>query len=208
MDKFADVIKLFIEKHLIPSVISITGAIITLLIMPEDNWIIVKIGRLSVGILAFCICFLVIQLMIKIVKGIKKGISNVNEFNDRLKQNESENQETINQLNEFVDQLTPEDKNILITFIKNGNKILIAYDRMGFGGFNSLLDNSNIMNIAIYNGDISDIDTTRYWITSDLEQMLNQGMRPVGGFKQYKIKDGFFHNFELVYKTTGKLGNF
>ena len=208
MDKFADVIKLFIEKHLIPTVISLTGAITTLLIVPEDNWIIVKIGRLSLGVLAFCVCFLVIQLMIKIVKGIKKGISNVNEVNYRLKQNELKNQEAINQLNEFVDQLTPEDKNILITFIKNGNKILIAYDRMGFGGFNSLLDNSNIMNIAIYNGNISDIDTTRYWITSDLEQMLHQGMRPVGGFKQYKIKDGYFHDFELVYKTTGKLGNF
>lgn len=208
MDKFADVIKLFIEKHLIPTVISITGAIITLLIVPEDNWVIVKIGRLSVGILAFCVCFLVIQLMIKIVKGIKKGISNVNEVNYRLKQNELKNQEAINQLNEFVDQLTPEDKNILITFIKNGNKILITYDRMGFGGFNSLLDNSNIMNIAIYNGDISDIDTTRYWITSDLEQTLSQGMKLVGGFKQYKIKDSYFHDFELVYKTTGKLGNF
>ena len=125
-----------------------------------------------------------------------------------MKQNEKENQEAIEHINEFVDQLTPEDKNILITFIRNGNKILIAFERMGFGGFNSLLDNTNIMNIATYDGDISDIDTTRYWITSDLQQTLSQGMRPVGGLKQYKLKEGFFHDLEIVYKTTGKLGNF
>ena len=208
MDKFADVLKIFIEKHLIPSVISIAGAILTLLIVPEDNWIIVKIGKLSVGILAFCICFLLIQFVIKIINGIKKAFNNVSEFNYRMKQNEKENQEAIEHINEFVDQLTPEDKNILITFIRNGNKILIAFERMGFGGFNSLLDNTNIMNIATYDGDISDIDTTRYWITSDLQQTLSQGMRPVGGLKQYKLKEGFFHDLEIVYKTTGKLGNF
>ena len=208
MDKFADVIKIFIEKHLIPSVISIAGAIITLLMLPEDNWVVVKIGKMSVGILAFCICFLIIQFVAIIINGIKKAISNVNEFNYRMKQNEIENREAINQINDFVDQLTPEDKEILITFIKNGNKTLIAYDRMGFGSLNSLLDNTNIMNITIYNGDISDIDTARYWITSDLKQTLSQGMKLVGGFKQYKIKDSYFHDFELVYKTTGKLGNF
>lgn len=208
MDKFADVIKIFIEKHLIPSVISIAGAIITLLMLPEDNWVVVKIGKMSVGILAFCICFLIIQFVAIIINGIKKALSNINEFNYRMKQDEMENRETINQINEFVDQLTPEDKNILISFMKNGNKILIAFERMGFGGFNSLLDNTNIMNIAIYNGDISDIDTTRYWITSDLAQTLSQGMRPVGGLKQYKIKEEAFHDLELVYKTTGKLGNF
>jgi hypothetical protein len=208
MDKFADVIKIFIEKDLIPSVISIAGALITLLIMPEENWIIVKIGKLSVSVLSFCICFLAIQLFVKIISGMKKAASNVNEFNYRMKRNEIENQEAINQINEFVDQLAPEDKEILLTFIKNGNKILIAYDRMGFGSLNSLLDNTNIMNITSYDGDISDIDTTRYWITSDLEQTLNQGMRLVGGFKKYKIKDSFFHDLELVYKTTGKLGNF
>ena len=110
MDKFADVIKIFIEKHLIPSVISIAGAIITLLMLPEDNWVVVKIGKMSVGILAFCICFLIIQFVAIIINGIKKAISNVNEFNYRMKQNEIENREAINQINDFVDQLTPEDK--------------------------------------------------------------------------------------------------
>lgn len=208
MDKFADVLKIFIEKHLIPSVISIVGAILTLLIVSEDNWIIVKIGKLSAGILAFCICFLLIQFVIKIINGIKKAFNNVSEFNYRMKQNEKEKQEAIENINEFVDRLSPEDKEILLNFIKNGNKILIAYDRMGFGSLYSLLDNTNIMNIAIYDGELSDIDTTRYWITSDLEQMLSQGMKPVGGFKKYKIKDSYFHNFEIVYKETGKLGNF
>ena len=64
------------------------------------------------------------------------------------------------------------------------------------------------MNIAIYDGDISDIDTTRYWITSDLQQTLSRGMRPVGGLKQYKLKDRVFHDLEIVYKTMGRLGNF
>lgn len=206
MKKFADVLKIFIEKHLIPSVISIAGAIIILLVLPTDNWVVIKIGNLSAGILAFCICFLTIQFIIKIVNAIKKALSNLNEFNYRMKQNELEKQEIINQINEFVDRLTPEDKNLLISFIKNGNKILIAFERMEFG--NSLLDNTHIMNIAIYNGDISNLDTAHYWITSDIEQVLSQGIKPEAGLKQYRIKDAFFQDLKFAYKATDKLGNF
>lgn len=208
MDKIADVIRIFIEKHLIPSVISITVAIIALLLMPEDNWIIVKIGKMLVFILAFCITFLIIQILILLINAIKNIIRKRNELYHRKKLNKAEKKEAIDQINEFVDQLTPDDKKILITFIRNGNKTLIALDRVRSDSFNVLLYNTKIMNIASYYNDIPVIDTTRYWMTSDLEQMLNQGMRPIGEFKQYRIKDNVFHDLELVYKTTGKLGNF
>lgn len=204
MEKLADVLKIFIEKHLIPTMVSVVGTIITLLLFSEDNWIIIKIGKVLFIILTFCVYFLIIQFFFQIKKTIGKLASNINESNYLNEQNKKENKEAIRQINEFVDKLLPEDKDILISFIKNGNKILIAYDRMGGG----LLENYNILNMSDYRGDVSVINRTQYWITPNLEQILNSGMRPAGGLKQYKIKDDLFYSLNQAYKINGKLGNF
>lgn len=208
MKNLVDVLKIFIEKDIIPTMISIVGAITTLLLFSEENWIIHRIGKSLFIVLMFCIYFLAIQFLIKIIKTIKKISSEISEYNYCIKKNEKQNNKAIQHINEFVDRLSPEDKNILISFIENGNKILIAQGGIRFSGYNSLLENTNIMNISTYKGNISDIDRTKYWMTSDLEKTLNSGMKPLSGFKQYKIKDLLYSELEFVYRTTGKLGNF
>ena len=53
MEQLSDVIKLFIEKHLMPSIISIAGTIATYLFFPQDNWIVVKLGTTMFILLFF-----------------------------------------------------------------------------------------------------------------------------------------------------------
>lgn len=206
MDKLADVLKIFIEKHLIPSVMSIAGALATYSLVAEDNWILLKLGNTLFIILAFCVYFLAIQFIFLIIRAIKKASSNMSQYNYSLKQSEMHNQEAIRSIHEFVDSLSPEDKEILLTFIKNGNKILLDFER--FCAFDSLLQNTNIINSSVYTGDIQKIDRERYWITKSLEQTLRQGMRPVGELNQYRLKEPIYHDFSSVYKLVGKLGNF
>lgn len=206
MERLADILKVFIEKHLISSLISITGAIATYLLVPHENWILAKLGTGLFICLAFCICFLIIEIVKKLVYAVLKVSTNLQENSYRNKQIEIKNKKAIQEINEFVDRLSPQDKDILITFIVNGNQILIAFDCIS--NFDCLLQNTNIVNSSVYVGDILNADRSRYWITSDLEQLLKSGMHPAAGLKQYKIKDALFHDFQLVYKTTGKLGSF
>ena len=48
-------IKAFIEKDLVPSIISLAAGIITVLILPEDNWMVEKVGTVWIGVLAFAL---------------------------------------------------------------------------------------------------------------------------------------------------------
>lgn len=207
MGNLTEVLKVFIDKHLIPTIISVILAIGTLLIMPINHWIILKIGKNFFIVLAFCVYFLIVQFLVKIKSGINKVVLNIKNKNYTNKHYEEENRKVINSINEYVDSLIPQDKEILITFIKNNNKILIASERMGVFNHNDLLSNSEIINVSTYLGGISNIDKTNYWVSPDLEEIINMGMKPLG-LKQYKIKDNLFSILQYVYKSTGKLGNF
>lgn len=206
MEKFAEVLKIFIEKQLLPSVISLAGAITTILFIPDDSWMLLKLGNILFGILVFCVYFLCIQIWLSIVHAIKRAWENASENNYRTNQRKKENQEAIMRIHEFVDGLTSEDKKLLVTFVKNGNKILIALDRASYDY--SLLNDTNIMNVSEYSGRIHNIDSQHYWMAAEVEDIFNRGGRPVSGLRQYKLKSEVFHDFELVYKTEGKLGNF
>lgn len=207
MEKLAEVLKIFIEKHLMPSVISIAGSIITLLFISDSSWILLKIGKILFLCLAFCIYFIIIQIfhnVVKYVKNVQKSTSYRRYKNEQIS---VEINEIIDKTNEFIDNLLPEDKDILLTFMRNGNKILIAGERIG-PLYGRLLENTNIMNISIYRGNIKSFDKNIYWITDDLKQSLNAGMLPVGLINQYKIKDNVYQELKKIYNIKGKLGNF
>lgn len=208
MENLSAVLKIFIEKHLIPTIISIAGAITTLLFISEDNSVIHKIGKVLFIILAFCLYFLLVQFFMQVVNIVKKIFSSISYSNYRIKEKNKKTQEAIESINEFVDKLSPEDKKTLVTFVKNRNKILITYNRMGMYNNYDLLSNLNIVNVSDYVGDLTTIDREHYWIKSELEECIKLNMTHIGGLKQYKLKDDIFHDFKYVYDLTGKLGNF
>ena len=113
MEQLADVIKIFIEKHLMPSIISIAGTIATYLFFPQDNWIVVKLGTTMFILLFFCSYFLLVQLLIIAVRSFNRFM--VHRIYE-MRENKEEEQKAIQQINEFFDRLSPQDKNILLTF--------------------------------------------------------------------------------------------
>lgn len=206
MEKIAELLKIFLEKHLIPALISVAGAMIILLFLPADNWMITKLGNTLFVILAFCCIFLVVQILIRVGKQIKLLNERNSENRYYEKQRIQSNQEAIQTINDFVDTLSPNDKKLLLIFVMNDNKILIANE--AYHSFDSLLENINVMNRSRFAGDIKHIDENLYWMEPSLKEIYSQGMRPLQGLWQYKIKDSLFHDLKLVYKQQGKLGNF
>lgn len=60
---WVEVLKIFLEKHLIPTVISLFAAGLEMLFSPNDFWMIKKITEMGVYLLIAAGCFLAIQLL-------------------------------------------------------------------------------------------------------------------------------------------------
>ena len=69
-------IKTFVEKHLIPTVISVVVAISSFLILPSDFWMIERVGKLPFALLVAGVAFLIIQLIIFFFLKIRRWNSN------------------------------------------------------------------------------------------------------------------------------------
>lgn len=69
-------IKTFVEKHLIPTVISVVIAIASFLVLPADYWMITRIGKVPFALLVAGIVFIVIQFIVFCVNKIRKHSAN------------------------------------------------------------------------------------------------------------------------------------
>lgn len=202
MEKLADVLKIFIEKHLFPTIISIAGSIISLLYITENNWILLKIGKTLFLILSFCIFFIIVQLFLRVIKVMW---AEFNRLKKRIKQQKDDQEDMIENINELVDRLCPEDKALLVSFLKNGNKPLISFESFDFEG---LLCNHFIVNVSDYAGELLGVEERGYWITNEVNNKLLNYELNLYGLKQYKIRNEMFDDFMFVYGTKGRLGNF
>lgn len=93
---------------------------------------------------------------------------------------EQQNKDTINAINKYIDSLSPDDKDTLLTFIHNGNKTLIDCEKYYF---QTNIYYSNFMLSSNYYDELSTLDFDKYWISPSLVNDL---------LKQYKLNDDFF----------------
>ena len=70
-DAVGESLKVFFEKHLIPTVIAIVSAIIAVLMLPSDFWMIEKIGKTGFVVLVAGVVFIIIKILIHILKGTR-----------------------------------------------------------------------------------------------------------------------------------------
>ena len=114
-------LKVFVEKHLIPTVISIVAAILAFLMLPDNNWVVEKLGKSWFLIFIAGIVFLVIQMLIAIVKGVhhlccKADLAHQCRENERKKGQEAEEKWL-----SFGDKLSPDDRALVIRLLENEN---------------------------------------------------------------------------------------
>lgn len=55
---------LFLKEHLMPTLISFVIAIVVYLLIPRDNWVLIKIGDDWFKLFIFSVCFILIQFFI------------------------------------------------------------------------------------------------------------------------------------------------
>lgn len=201
MDNFFEIIKILIDKHFIPTITTFVLTISTHLLLLNNNILIVELGNVTYYIFLFCFWFLIIQLFILIFSKFRESL-----INKRI--DTQEQKDCIEKVNEYFDSLSEENKNIILTFLKNGNKPMIDYGRGYISDITNLLNNSNLFNSTNYAGSFTSINKEYYWISPDLERSINSGSIFPCRLVQYKIKDDIYQLLIYLYKKYHKLGNF
>lgn len=133
IEKLADLLTIFLEKYLVPTVIAIIMSFVTYYFIGDSNPFLVKFKITGFLIFTFCIWFLIIYFLIQIVKYIIKGISWIiksvknyfEEKKSKLQQEQAEKEEEAKVLEilwSSVDSLSSDEYKLLLNFIDTENK--------------------------------------------------------------------------------------
>ena len=178
MEKIFDGLKIFFEKHLIPTVLSFVLATVIYLFTPTNNWIMYRIT--DKGYFLFCagIIFLLIQFIVYCFRTLPDKIYDAKTSRKYDAQKERESMEN---LWSFVDGLDEEDRKMLYDLLSNGNKVIEKSG--GWFSPHSILCDDNI---------------------AHSRTIYREGI-PVN---QYLIDDGFYRSLKYSYKKYGKICHF
>lgn len=122
MEKLINILETFLNKHFIPTLISIAVMLIVRLLISENFWMIEKLGSTNFEILVFILCFLSIELIIW-VYGYHYKRQESRKYRESKKNEELESRnEVIKQYRRLADQMGPRCRDIIIEFIKTNNK--------------------------------------------------------------------------------------
>ena len=190
--------KTFAEKHLIPSVISLAAGFIAVLALPEDSWMIAKISKVGVGILAFTLCFLLVELIILVAKRISRKVSEKKSDKEYQEQKEKE---VVEQLWSDVDSLSPGDRTLLHKFIETNNEPIENESNMWFSPGSLLVSEWVVSTFVPYHFENEESEITKEH-GIPLTHFMNQGK------KKYKLKDDIFKLLKYSMEKYGKISNF
>lgn len=171
--------KIFFEKHLTSTVLSLVIAIITFLMTSEDYWILAKIGKSLYLLLIFGLSFILIQFIQYISKILKRKKLSIQQDMFHQMVSEKEEKECKEKFLSFVDSLSPDDRNLIKEFIKSGNSPKV-YDEFYCGTIDSILSIPEII-----------IST-----------------RNNNGTTSYKLKDEFYKAIRRIYEEQGRISHF
>ena len=162
MEKLGEIIKIIMKKHLISSLVSIFATITTYVFFPLNDWL--KLETTMFFIYFFIGYFLLIKFLVLIANKFKCIIEDIIY---KIKEKKEEAYIITQNINEFYDRLSPQDKDILSKFVETGNKILVSFDQQFLYG-PTFLQKKHIVNVTDYTGNIQNLYQIHYWILPEL----------------------------------------
>lgn len=206
MEKLADVIKIFLEKYFLSTIISVAATIVIVAIRPNTFQIAEKTNEILYFILVFCLVFLLVLLIGKTSKMIRSNIRNSTARKEHDKYIENENRKALETLWTFVDKLSATDKQALLDFLKSNNA---PFESSAHYFGDSIFLNDKIMCETIvgtvpeeFEAPIRNPNLSGH-IVMPIERHIMQ--IPV---KKYKLKDEFFALLKYSYQKYNRISHF
>ena len=118
---FFEMIKVLLEKRLIPTVFALVAGALTYAFTPESYWLIVKLGKNAFILVCAGIAFLFFTMIQFIAKKI---IDKINDYIENKNYNEKHMNEAVEQLWDYMDKLGEDERKFIIKLVNNGNNAL------------------------------------------------------------------------------------
>lgn len=203
MKEFCEIIKVFLEKHLIPTVIAIGCSILSVALVPPSFWLNIKVGSTWFGVFCFCMYFTLIQIIIHTSKFINGKVSNGNY--ERM-QNAKKEKEFLESLWTLIDEMSQEDYNYLMKFIKSNNSPIEIVNTFYSCG---CLFNSDYINVTTKRQSEEKLEAINYSNPKNgaVKIPIDRGMF-MPAIKQYKLKPDFYDILKYSYETYGRISHF
>ncbi len=175
------IVRAFLEKYFITTILSIVLAMVMYLLLPEKFFITNRLGVIGFLVFVFLVMFLVIRF---IIWGYEKLKNNKHEREyDKKKE-----KETYEEIKKFTDSLNETEYEILIRWVKNGN---IPYVK------------NQSFDLGIYGGGLF----TNFEIVNKTEIQEKDGEFLITKM-QYRLKDEIYECLKYYYNKYGTISNF
>lgn len=179
LESLAGILKIFLEKHFISTVISLFVAGIIMLYIPDDSWIIKKLAMTGAYLLIATGCFLIAMLS----KYLYVTFSRNRYWKKHRKELKIQNEKKyMEDLWSFVDGLGPENLKIINQLIKSENKPIEYGDRTFFSP-SHILGNNRVM----------------------LSTQINRNGKMV---KQYMLRPELYNSLKYSQEKYGRISHF
>ena len=205
-------IKTFVEKHLIPTVISVVIAIASFLVLPADYWMITRIGKVPFALLVAGIVFIVIQFIVFCVNKIRKHSANRASKDYRNQKSVELENEAMEKLWSEVDALNPDDRKTLKELVVSGNAPIVRSSGNRYFG-NSLFNSYWIVSTEEY----ADEEKPKEPVNVDLPkkrkgQVMTVNIMDLYETKtiivKYKLRDDIYNILKYSMDKYGKISHF
>lgn len=180
IENLGEALKIFLEKHLIPTVISVVVSIIVLIELPTEYWMITKVGRNLFFLMIAGVVFLCIQLIIHLWIGFQKLKHSIHSNNEYNKMKAKEMNENIEKWLTFVDNLAPNERDLILQFIHSNNA--------------AITENAGVY--RFYNSE--SIYSTDFVVKT----------RKRDGSQMMKLNDQFYNIMKYIYEERGSISHF
>jgi len=210
IDKLLDILKLFLEKFLIPTVISVIMTFLIYFITPVEHSLIVRFTLTGYCVFVFCICFLAVSLCKYIGKCCISYIKNICTKRQR-KIKEQKNTDELNRMalekmakdfRRTVNKFSPDDRNLLREFYKTNNKPIERSTEQYFMG-NTLLGSQMVESTVLKEDRKELIKVNRNRGKTNFIPIDNY--ETIYGTKAYWLKEEVFEILKYSMDTTGKV---
>lgn len=205
MEKLSELLKIFLEKHLIPTVLSIIVGILSVAYTPEETKLLVHTGKILYAILFFCLAFIIIEFILWMIKTIREKIDKVcNNIREKEYQ-EREMKKLLEDVWTLVDKMKPQDREILMEFLNNNNSPICAE---GESGGNSLFTSDYVVSTIVHNDEKMILNDPNGVLGKKEGKILISKMSFGITKRQYKLRDDFYQILKYSYSHYGRISYF
>ena len=178
MEHIWKALEVFFNKHLTATILSIVITLIINLFLPNDYWMINKLGLNIFRVFIFCLCFTLIKFIVWLVNKIKAIFVRCNRKKENKRKEIQEEEENVQEWRNAVDNMSYQDREAIMKLIKTKN-IPIQNVNFSFYDYNSIY-----------------------------KTQLVHKTKDKNGIEMVKLTDEGYEMFSYIYEKYGTIGNF